>query len=235
MNKYIFKFKVTPGFDVEYKVSVPLFDATLRDETLVLKATADAADESRLHEQADLVARDLVRSLSYELADGFAVEFQSRHVLRDTGQQSVTATFRVEVLPADFEERKAAERRERQAAESRIADLAKRATIDANLRDMLEHWSRYAADPEGRLHPLYDVFQVAQRLYGGRKNVAVALNVSEADLSNLGRISNDPTVISGRHPGRAQGPHRIATEVEATTCERVARALIENQAAKTII
>jgi hypothetical protein len=235
MNKYTFTFKITPSIDVDYKISLPPFDATLRETTLLLTASADAADENRLRVQADQVARDLVRGLSYELADGFAVEFQSRHVLRDTGQQSITTTIRVEILPADSEERNAAERRERQAAQSRIADLAKRGTIDVDLRDMLEHWSRYVTDSEGRLHPLYDVLQVAQRLYGGRKNIATALNVSEADLSDLGHISNDPTVINGRHPGRARGPHRVVSDAEVKTCERVARALIDNQAAKTVI
>jgi hypothetical protein len=100
---------------------------------------------------------------------------------------------------------------------------------------MLQHWSRYVAAVEGRLHPLYDVLQVAERLYGGRKQAAAALNVREVDLRDLGRISNDPTVLNDRHPGRAQGPHRIATEAEVKTCERVARALIENQRAKTVI
>ncbi len=235
MNKYTFTFKVKPGIDVEYKISVAPFDAVIREETLVLTATADEADEDRRRKQADQAAHDLIRSLSYELADGFAVEFQGRHVLRDTGQQSVTFTVKVDILPADLESRRAVERRERQAAQSRIADLAKRATTDANLRDMLEHWSRYAADPDGRLHPLYDVLQVAERLYGGRKKAAAALNVSEADLRDLGRISNGPTVLNGRHPGRAQGPHRIASEAEVNDCERVARVLIENQAAKVVI
>ena len=100
---------------------------------------------------------------------------------------------------------------------------------------MLEHWSRYAADPHGRLHPLYDVLQVVERLYGGRRESAAALKLKEADLKELGRITNDPTVLNGRHPGRAQGPHRVASDDEVKTCERVARALIEQQASKIII
>jgi hypothetical protein len=235
MNRYTFNYKVTPGIDVEYKVSLPPFDATMREAKLVLTATADAVDEERLRKQADQVAHDLVRSLSYELADGFAVEFQGRHVLRDSGQQSVSFSVTLTVRPADCEAREAAEKRERQAAQQRIVDLARRETIDATLRDMLDHWSRYATDPKGRLHPLYDVLQVVERLYGGRGKAAAALKMKEADLKELGRISNDPTVLNGRHPGRAQGPHRVASDAEVNTCERVARALIEHQAAKTVI
>jgi hypothetical protein len=235
MNTYTFNFRITPRVDVEYLFPAPPFDTTVRETALTLKANADAADEPRLREQADEVARNVARSLSYRLARGFEVNFQGRHVLYETGQQSVSASFKVETRPADFKEREAAERRERQAAQPRIVDLSMGQSVDAGLRDMLEHWSRYAADSEGRLHPLYDVLQVALRLYGGRKEVAAALNVSVADLRELARISNDPAVLNGRHPGCAQGPHRITTEAEVNTCERVARALIDNQAAKTVI
>jgi hypothetical protein len=235
MNAYTFNFRITPGVDVEFAFTAPPFEVTVRETAVALKANADATDEQRLREQADEIAQNLARGLSYELAEGFDVKFHGRHVLRDTGQQSVSATFMIETKPADFKEREAEERRERQAAQPRIVHLLRRETVDADLRDMLEHWSRYAADSKGRLHPLYDVLQVAERLYGGRKEAAAALKLSEADLRDLGRISNDPSVLNGRHPGQTQGPHRIATEAEVSTCERVARALIDNQAAKTVI
>lgn len=125
--------------------------------------------------------------------------------------------------------------REHQAMQQRVALQATRADRDANLRDMLDHFGRYIADPDGRLHPLYDVLQVAERLYGGRRRAASALNILDADLSDLGRISNDPTVLNGRHPGRAPGPHRVATAPEVAACERVARAIIENYAATVVI
>lgn len=235
MNKYTFTFKITPTVDVEYALTVPPFDVALRNSLLMLRATAEVGDEQHLSKQADEIAHNLARSLSYALAAGFDLECVSRHAYLETGQQRVTATITFNIRPADFEEQEAAKRRERQAAQSRVENIARRQTIDPNLRDMLLHWSRYATDSEGRLHPLYDVLQVAECLYRGRKNVALALNVSEADLSDLGRISNDPSVLNGRHPGRALGPHRVATESEVKTCERVARSIIENQAAKTAI
>jgi hypothetical protein len=108
---------------------------------------------------------------------------------------------------------------------------------------MLDHWARYAADPEGRLHPLYDVLQVAERLYAApreprkkrHQKIASALGMSSADLDALGDLTNNPTVLNGRHPGAAPGPHRIATDAEVATCERVARAIIENYAAKIVV
>lgn len=111
----------------------------------------------------------------------------------------------------------------------------RRAAIDLNLREMLGRWSTYVADPEGRLHPLYDVLQLVERIYGDRRKAASALSVSYADLTDLGRISNDPTVLNGRHPGRSPGPHRISTEAEANTCERVVKAIIESYESKIVL
>jgi hypothetical protein len=54
--------------------------------------------------------------------------------------------------------------RELKAMQQRVALRAQRAAKDANLRDMLDHLGRYVDDPERRLHPLYDVLQVAERL-----------------------------------------------------------------------
>jgi hypothetical protein len=133
MNKYTFNLQITPRVDVEYAFSIPPFDATVRETTLALLATADAANDERLGKQADDIAHNLARSLSYELADKFNVEFQSRHVLRDTGQQSISTTIRVTILPADLEEHKAAEKRGRQR-QSRIVDLARREIIDPDAR-----------------------------------------------------------------------------------------------------
>jgi hypothetical protein len=59
--------------------------------------------------------------------------------------------------------------------------------------------------------------------------------MSDTSLSDLAAVSNDPTVLNGRHPGRSLGPHRIASEAEVTTCERVAKAIIDNYAAKIVI
>lgn len=166
MNKYTFKWKLTPAPPTEYALTVLPFDLAVVGSKVELRATADAADEQRLHAQSGHVARSLARSLSYELAERFDVEYQGRHVLRSTGQQSVSFSVKIVVNPSDFQAREAAARRERegQAAQLRILDRTRRAAMDANLRDMLEHWSRYVADPEGRLHPLYDVLQIAERV-----------------------------------------------------------------------
>src|SRR5439155_22845468 len=107
--------------------------------------------------------------------------------------------------------------------------------LNPNLPGMLEHRTRYTSATDGRLHPLYDVLQVIERLYRGRKKAAKALNMTCAELDALARINNDPNVLNGRHPGNSPGPHRTASEAEVNTCERVARAIIDNYAAKIAI
>ena len=253
MNRYTFNWNITPALEVEYAVTISPFEIKALGNTLALATTADASDEQRVRTQADDMAHNFARSLSYEHGERFVVAAAGGRVLYPTGQQRVTASFRITVRPAavatsgtlDFDARDAAgnvidssalrRERERQAAHQRITDSTRRAGIDPNLKDMLDHWSRYTGDSDGRLHPLYDVLQVVERLYGGRRKASSALKISQGDLSDLGHISNDPTVLNGRHPGNSPGPHRTASETEVRTCERVARAIIENYASKVVL
>src|SRR5713101_4729944 len=99
MSKFTFNFAITPGTAVEYALSVPPFHATLRETTLALTTTTAAADERKLREQADEVAHNLARSLSYEHSQRFDVAYGSYNVLRPTGQQSVTGTIHITVKP----------------------------------------------------------------------------------------------------------------------------------------
>jgi hypothetical protein len=259
LNKYTLYWDIAPAADGEYGLNVPPFDVLVRRGTLALTATADAADEQRLRAQAAEVAHNLARSLSYENGERFTVLYTGDLVVLPNGQRRLSATAQIINVPAlsvtvgEVEIRDAAgnvidspalrREREQQAMQQRVAMQALRAGKDANLRDMLDHLGRYVADSEGRLHPLYDVLQVAERLYAGpresrkkrHQKVASALNLSVTDLDALGNISNDPTVLNGRHPGASQGPHRIASALEVAICERVARAIIENYAAKIVI
>jgi hypothetical protein len=253
MNKYTFHWTLAPPAPVEYSISVAPFEVVARGNTLTLTTTADASAEQSLREQANEVAHNLARGLSFEHGERFEVASTGYDVLTPGGGQraSISCTIIAKgavVLAtcgaAAVEIRDAAgnvidspairQGRELEVALQRLTEITKRAALDANLRDMLDHWTRYDAD-DGRLHPLYDVLQVAERVYGGRKKASSALNLSDTDLSDLGRISNDPTVLNGRHPGESPGPHRIATKAEVNTCERVARAIIGNYAATIVI
>jgi hypothetical protein len=252
MNEYTFNWTLTPALEVEYAVAVSPFTVIANNRTVTLTTKADAVDESALIEQSGAVARNVARSLSYALQKRFEVSYGGYSVRQPgggiaicpataaaTATASGSADYEMRDLAGNVVDSSAMQRdRERQATEQRVSDLARRAARDVNLRDMLDHWERYVADPEGRLHPLYDILQVAETLHAGknaRGKAAVALNMVEKDLDELGRISNDPTVLNGRHPGKSLGPHRIATEAEVATCERVARAMIENYAAKIVV
>ncbi len=119
---------------------------------------------------------------------------------------------------------------EKQATELDVANLANWTTRDSSLRDMLDHWQRYLGDPEGRLHPLYDILQVAERVYGYGKNkrkaVATKLAMNLGDLNTLAEKCNNNMLLNGRHPGMSPGSHRVADGDEVASCERVARQII---------
>jgi len=258
LNKYTLYWNIAPAADGEYGLVVPPFDVLVRRDTLALTATADAADEQRLRTHADKVAQNLARSLSFESGKRFTIYYTGDLVVLPNGQRRLSATAQIinvapSVSASSFEVRDAAgnvidgsalrREREQRAMQQRVAAQAMRAAKDANLRDMLDHWARYVADPEGRLHPLYDVLQVVERLYAAPRDrrktrherIASTLNMSATDLDALGNITNDPTVLNGRHPGASQGPHRIASPLEVATCECIARTIIENYAATIVI
>jgi hypothetical protein len=235
MNRYTLYWDITPTTDAEYMLTIPPFEVKVQGNRLALTASVDPKDERELRKQADQVARIWARSLTYEHEERHEVAYTGDLVIDPTGQRRLSATAQIIVKavisPSDVRKVE----RKREAALARAADFTRRAILNSGLRDMLDHWYRYIADPDGRLHPLYDVLQVVERIYGGRKKAASALNMSEAELNDLGHISNDPTVLNGRHPGKSPGPHRIASEAEVATCERVAKAIIEKYASQVVI
>jgi len=257
MNKYTFNWNLSPSLSDEHTVSVPPFEAIARDDQLSLSTSGSTADEPNLIRDADLVAHNLVRGFCYDLGKRFEITYSGYQ--RQSGQTTdcFVAVTGVGVVTlsgtADFEVRDEAgnivtssamqREREQHARQQRLSVLARREARDANLRDMLDHWSRYESDPEGRLHSLFDILQVAERLYAGSwekravryKKIALALKMVEADITTLGGITNDETLLNGRHPGKSPGPHRIANEVEVANCERVARTIIEKYAETVII
>lgn len=243
-NGYRFNWYITPTYPpTVYSLAVPPFDIVVRNNTLAITASGDeATDERTLRERAEAVALDVARCLSYELASPFDIEFRNRDLLAE--DQPIPANAApisggIESVVYDPAGRviSTAQQQElkHQETQRRLTDLSRRTAADTNLRDMLVHWSRYVSDFDGHLHALYDVLQVAERLYGGRKTAGAELGMSDADLRELGRISNDPAVLNGRHPGQAPGPHRIANATEVSTCERVARGIIEKYASKVVL
>jgi hypothetical protein len=251
MNKYIFNWSLAPAVPAEYTVSVLPFDVVVRQNKLTLTADADPIEEQKLQNEADRIAHGLALSLSYRYATRFEVTYQSYQVLAPDGGQRVSVSAHITgdacliADMAEFEVRDAdgnvvdssslQKERQHKVDLQGLMELTRRATGDANLRDMLNHWHRYVGDPDGRLHPLYDVLQVVECVYHDRGSVASALNMSGTDLSYLAKITNDPTVLNGRDPGKSQGPHRLATGAEVEKCERIARAIIDSYASKVAV
>jgi hypothetical protein len=255
MNKYTFIWTISPSATVEYADTIPPFDVVIGKNTITLTTKTSSA-HAQLIDQANEVAHAVARSLSYEHRSRFDVAYGGYEAEDPTGSKSKSGYAIVGRLPAISITIGTVEVRDSDGnvidssairRQKRLTTLTRRAILDPNLRDMLDHWSRYASDPDGRLHPLYDVLQVVERKYGRakaakprkipktREQAAKALKMKPADLDELGKISNDPNLLNGRHPGQSPGPHRTASGAEVNTCERVARAIIDNYAAKIAI
>jgi hypothetical protein len=173
MNKYTLYWDITPIIDAECGLTISPFEIKLQGNRLAITANAAAGDERQVREQADLVTRCLARSLSYEHKQRYEVVYTGDLVILPNGQRRLSATAQIitksglsaAVGVRDVE-------REREAVRQRAADLTRRATLDPNLRDMLDQWSRYVADPDGRLRrfmmsfrSLNDCTATARRLH----------------------------------------------------------------------
>ena len=101
--------------------------------------------------------------------------------------------------------------------------------------DMLEFISAFRADPERKLAPLYNILEVAEGEFGGRRPAARMLNLSEANLSYLAKTANDRTIRTARHPGRSIGVIRDITMAELTRCERTAEEIIRAYAKRIAV
>lgn len=249
MNNYTFRWALDPSLPVEYSANIVPFDVFVRDTLLTLSAKANSATENHLQERAGHLSAAVAQTLTYLHGTRFVITCDGYDEETPNGRNLFTsislgasvsfsgsADFELRDIAGNVVDSSAMRRNEEhKITQAWLVDIATKSTIDVHLRDMLDHWSRYIGDSEGRLHPLYDILQVAERLHGNRSKAASALNIGSADLNELGRISNDPTLLNGRHLGLSQGPHRVASEIEVQTCERVAKAIIEIHAANVVI
>ena len=70
MNKYTFIWTISPSPAVEYADTIPPFDVVIGKNTITLTIRANSAD-AQLIDQANEVAHDVARSLSYEHSSRF--------------------------------------------------------------------------------------------------------------------------------------------------------------------
>ncbi len=245
MNEYVFTWTLQPAGVVTdtYTAESGPFVITVATDRITIRVWAPETDRDQLVGEARQLVENLANLFRAQYHHALALGSVAIETLhsdsrrRDIEVRLIGGTLRISGGVADFivrdtngkiiDSSEIRRQREGQEQRRRIIHLAARAAQDPVLSEMLRYRTEYECNGRRRLHHLYDLLQVAERVYGRREDVADALHLNERDLSELGRISNEPTLTNGRHPGESSGPHRPATPEEIRTCERVADAIID--------
>jgi hypothetical protein len=229
-----------------YTVSSGPFIISIKSDRIEFRVWAPESEKGELLAEARAVVESLGKVLSIQYSTALEVmtptveTYHADKLSRDIEMSATGGNFAVMMGSADFIIRDAQgnvidssemrRERVRQEERRRVLFLANRGSEDTALREMLHYRQEYETDQIGRLHHLFDLLQVAERVYHGRPEAADKLHILEKDLDRLGSIANDENLTNGRHPGRSPGPHRRATPEEISTCERVADAIIDARA-----
>lgn len=115
-------------------------------------------------------------------------------------------------------------RRDRMLELLRLADAY---GANATLRRMSDYLLDYHADPDKKLAPLFDVIELARKVWGGDEHkAATSLGIGIRRINAATKIMNDRTIRSGRHPGQELGAQRGPTPAETQLCEGVAEQIV---------
>ncbi len=113
----------------------------------------------------------------------------------------------------------------------RRIELAQRASVfitDTVANAILRSYSAAVNDPKNELVHLYEIRDALSQHFGGESAATTALQISSAQWSRLGQLSNNEPLTQGRHRGKQLGVLRDATNAELTEARDIARAMIES-------
>jgi hypothetical protein len=113
-----------------------------------------------------------------------------------------------------------------------IFDLARLARRDRSLQQILDCIGEFYGDLSRRFAPLYEILQLVEVQFRGRKRTAHALQIPFAELSRAAGIMNDPAISTSCHPRKNAGGLRAATEKELSCCLDVAETVVHKYAAR---
>jgi hypothetical protein len=237
MAKYEFCWTVSPSRQRLWQETLEIDGLkveVLSDRIVVRADSADvSADKLRIH--AGHIVAGLVRamsfhenlSLTYEfscttttLADGrshVAIEVTDSFEVRDNVTSEVYSYVKCGAVIVKHSD---------QVNLQNILLDFERLRASRQYSAMLEFITAFRSDPERKLAPLYNILEVAEGEFCGRKLAARALGLNQADLGDLGKTANDPTIRTARHPGNNAGVVRDITAAELTHCERIAEEII---------
>jgi hypothetical protein len=94
------------------------------------------------------------------------------------------------------------------------------------LRRMSDYMLEYHDDPEKKLAPLFDIIELAAKVFAHEHKAATTLGIGIQRMKDATNIMNDSGIRTGRHRGQEAGSQREPTPAEAQLCESVAEEIV---------
>ena len=240
MTRYEFSWAVRPPSSRRWqgKQTINGFEVEITAVRIDFRSSLSDTSEGDLLKIVEDIAANLVRAMSFferkRLTAVFIGVTPSDSVFEPRKNYATESDRARLAEAAPAEEPGADGDRVDQAKEvelSAIFDLAQHARRSPTLRQMLDRLGEFHGDPSRQLDPLYDILQVVEVKFRGRKRAAHALQITFAQLSKAAGFMNDPAIRTSRYPGdRAEG-QRDATEGELNRCIDLAETIIRRYAA----
>lgn len=245
MTKYEFCWTVSPPphHRLEAKKNVDAFEVELAGGQVIVRSDYTDTPEEELKERAETIAVALAHATGYRLGQQLTPVFSRVMRTPSTAGPTDIGLFLVDQMPEMRDHVRCTVEKHHKVDAVIVIDsddveageiftLAEKARRDPALQQMLDFIGKFRTDSEKKLAPLYDILQTVERQFCGRDNAASALGLQAADLNELGRIANDPTIRTSRHSGKSTGAQRAITNKELADCMQVAEAIIRAYAAQ---
>jgi len=92
---------------------------------------------------------------------------------------------------------------------------------------LLNSYKSAMNDPNNEFVHLYEIRDALSKKFGGENKACKALNISGPQWSQLGNLTNNPSLRQGRHRGKNPGTLRNATVEELTEARNIAFFFVE--------
>jgi hypothetical protein len=97
---------------------------------------------------------------------------------------------------------------------------------DENVKRMSEYLLDYYADPEKKLAALFDIIELATKIFGHEHTTARALQIDRQEMQDATKTMNESRIRTSRHRGKHLGRQRDVTSDEKRKCEVVAERIV---------
>jgi hypothetical protein len=97
---------------------------------------------------------------------------------------------------------------------------------DENVKRMSDYLLDYYVDPEKKLAPLFDIFELAVKVFRNEDELSKSLQIEPDEIRAVKKTTNERRIRTSRHRGQYLGQQRDVTSHERRRCEVAAERIV---------